>query len=105
MKKVTIDLLLGRRTKCHFRRTTPKTHLIRGIFPVGNAVKTVALGTTLSQRGLFVDEVIKQINIDMKDLVGMRGFRTSLIYASPAKTFVLEYQLPTIYALTRIAGD
>jgi len=103
MKKVTVDLLLGRNTKCQFKRTSPKTVIIKVAFPVGKAVKSPSLGTALSKYGLNTEEVLTQINNESKNLNWTNGIRIPiLIYISPAKTFVLEYQIPTVYTLLNI---
>lgn len=56
MKKVTVDLLLGRNSKCHTRKITQKTTIIKAAFPVGQQ-KNTSIKYSISKYGLNTDEV------------------------------------------------
>lgn len=62
MKKVNIDLMLGRRTRCHYRRTIQRTILIYSFLPATKATKVSLLGPILTRYGLDSETVYTQFN-------------------------------------------
>jgi len=99
MKKVGIDMMLGRRTRCHFRKLTPKTTIVKANLPVGVATKSLKLGSILGQYGLNAEDFCTFFNKNSQ-LIWKKGtIIPVIILISPTKTYILEYQLPTVYSI------
>ncbi len=62
MKKVTVDLMLGRKSRSHFRRPSQKSLLITALMPVGIATKSSPYGLKFGKLGLNAGEICEKFN-------------------------------------------
>lgn len=99
MKKATLDMLIGKRTRCHFRRNIPKTTILRTQLPVGQATKKPPLSSILGQYGLNTDAFCDLFNKNSISLWMVGTLIPVVILISPSKTYLIEYRLPTVFSL------
>jgi ribosomal protein L11 len=99
MKKVTLDLMLGKKTRCLYKKKTQKTIIIKANLPAGAATKSPPLGSILGQYGLNATEFCDLFNKNSLLLWKMHQIIPIVIFISPAKTYLIEYKLPTVYTL------
>jgi len=99
MKKATFDLMLGKKTRCHYKKTTPKTTILRANLPVGVATSTQGLRTVFGNYGLNIEEFCNYFNTNSSLLWEARQLLPIVILISPAKTYLIEYKKPTVYSL------
>lgn len=99
MKKATLDQMLGKRTRCNYKKKFPKTIIVRANLPVGAATKSPPLGSILGQYGLNAQDFCNYFNENSALLWENATIIPIVILISPAKTFFIEYKLPTVYSL------
>jgi len=99
MKKATFDLMLGKNTRCHYKRNIPKTTILRANLPVGVAKSTQALRTVFGNYGLNIEDFCNYFNTNSLLFWEAQQLIPIVILISPAKTYLIEYKLPTVYSL------
>jgi hypothetical protein len=63
MKKVAVDLTLGRKTKTRFRRTGQKSLLVAATMPTGDAVRSSNYGLRFGKIGIMAAEICEKFNV------------------------------------------
>jgi ribosomal protein L11 len=99
MKKVNLDQMLGKRTRCRYKKNIPKTIIVRANLPVGAATKSPPLGSILGQYGLDASDFCNYFNVNSAPLWESSTIIPIVIFISPVKTYLIEYKLPTVYSL------
>ena len=101
MKKVNIDLMLGRRTECLIMKTLPKDNIIHSILPAKEARKGSPLGAILTRYGLDAESIYALFN--NKTLQWLPGINIPItIIASAPKNFTLNTKAPCIYTIINL---
>jgi len=67
MKKVTVDLMLGRKSRTHFRKTGPKSMIVAAQMPVATATKSSSYGLRFGKTGLNAGEICDKFNEQQKN--------------------------------------
>jgi len=98
MKKVSLDMLLGKKTRCFYKKPTAKTTIFKAIIPAGSAVKTPQIGSLLGQYGVDSTKFYKTLN-DSTTFWQLGLLIPIIVFISPTKTYSIEYKFPTVYTL------
>jgi ribosomal protein L11 len=99
MKKATFEIMLGKKTRCLYKRIIAKTTILRANLPVGKATSTQALRTAFGNYGLNLDEFCSFFNAKSVIFWEEHLLIPIVILITPAKTYLIEYKLPTVYSL------
>lgn len=99
MKKATFDVMLGKKTRCLFKKHAPKTTILCANLPVGVAKSTQALRTAFGNYGLNIEDFCNYFNTNSILLWEKQLLIPIVIFISAAKTYFVEYKLPTVYSL------
>lgn len=99
MKKVGLDMMLGRGSRCHYKKKIPKTIIVRARLPAGEATKAPPFGSTLGLYGVKAEDFCNFFNKDSLNYWEKGTVVSVLILISPSKTYIVEYKLPTVYAM------
>jgi len=102
MKKVTVDLMLGRKSRTHFRKTGPKSMIVAAQMPVATATKSSSYGLRFGKTGLNAGEICDKFNAATKELWEHGILLPIVFFVSPTKSYVMEIQYPTVYALANV---
>jgi len=102
MKKVPLDIMLGRRTKNRYKRRSPKTITFRANFPVGSAAKTPLLTASMGLYGVKIDDVCNQFNQESELMWKKSTLIPIVLVLSQRKTHSIEYKAPSVYTLYRL---
>jgi len=97
MKKVSLDMMLGRRTRSIYKKTMPKTIIVSAILPSGAANKTQI--AVLGQYGINTEEFCNVFNNKSETLWKLHMLVPIAILINPSKSFLIEYKIPTVYSL------
>jgi len=100
MKKVSISLMMGRKTRCYIRTIYPPAIYIFATLPVGQASKSPPLGPKLGQFGLNAESLCDEFNKTSLAVWKSQLKIPTVIFVTPSKTYVLENQFPSVYSLT-----
>jgi ribosomal protein L11 len=99
MKKVGIDMMLGRNTRCHYKKRIPRTVILKATLPAGEATKAPPFGSTLGLNGVKADEFCSFFNKDSIKFWA-KGVRINvIILISPSRSYIVEYKLPKVLFL------
>jgi len=99
MKRASFEHMLGKKTRCHYKRNTPRTTILRAILPVGKAETTQAMRTVFGNYGLKTEDFCEYFNINSQLFWETQQLIQIVILISPSKTYLIEYKLPTVYSL------
>jgi len=101
MKKATVDMILGRRTRCHYKKNSPKTIIIRANLPIGSAIKQPPLASILGQYGVNSSDFYTVFNKQsLQTYTSMLDCLVPVnIEITPSKAYSLTYGLPTVYKI------
>ena len=101
MKKVNIDLMLGRRTECLIMKPLPKDNIIHSILPARQARKGSPLGAILTRYALDAEVIYAIFN--NKTFQWLPGIDIPVtIIASAPKNFTLNTKAPGIYTIINL---
>ena len=102
MKKVNVDLMLGKKTESHFRHYGPRTSIVAAEMPVEIAIKTSPYGLRFGKSGLNSTEICEKFNT--KSAVDwLKGLKLPVAFlVSATKSYIMELKLPTIYTLFNV---
>lgn len=62
MKRATFEIMLGKKTRCLYKRNIPKSTILCANLPVGTAKSTQALRTAFGNYGLNIEEFCNYFN-------------------------------------------
>jgi ribosomal protein L11 len=102
MKKVNVDLMLGRKTESHFRHFGPRTSIVAAEMPVEVAIKTSPYGLRFGKSGLNSTEICEKFNAKSA-LDWLKGLNLPVAFlVSATKSYLMELKLPTVYTLFNV---
>lgn len=102
MKKVNVDLMLGRKTESHFRHYGPRTTIVAAEMPVEIAIKTSPYGLRFGKSGLNSTEICEKFNVK-STLDWLKGIKLPVVFlVNATKSYIMEIKLPTIYTLFNV---
>jgi len=105
MRKVTVDLMLGRRNRSLFRKLGPKSTMVAAQLPVSTATKSSSYGLRFGKIGLNAGEICEKFNTMTTPLWRPNVLLPMIIFISPTKTQVMEIKYPTIYTFLNVILD
>jgi ribosomal protein L11 len=101
MKKVNIDLMLGRRTECLIVKMVPKDTVIHSTLPAREASKGSPLGPILTRYALDTESVYSQFNSQTFNWLTGTNIPICILTSTP-KNFTLETKSPGIYTIINL---
>jgi ribosomal protein L11 len=102
MKKVNVDLMLGKKTESHFRHYGPRTSIVAAEMPVEIAIKTSPYGLRFGKSGLNSTEICEKFNTKSTQ-DWLKGLKLPVAFlVSATKSYIMELKLPTIYTLFNV---
>jgi len=99
MKKVGLDIMLGRKSACHYRKLTPEPITLKLNLPANIAAQSPDLRTLLARYGLDTETVCKEFNQQTKELWSDGIIVPAVLIMNPNKSFVIELETPSIGTL------
>jgi len=92
MKKVSLDMMLGRKTRCLYKKSPAKTLIVRANLPAGNVQKVPILG----QYGINSEQFCTTFNQYSTQIFQKNLVIPIIIVIPPSKQYVIEYNISTI---------
>lgn len=105
MKKVTLDLMLGRKSKSHFRKFGQKSSMVAAQMPVNTATKASPYGLRFGKNGLNAGEICDNFNNKSKNVWEEALELPAEFIVNSTKTYTMEIKAPTVYTLHNAIYD